>query len=531
MNRQDHSRIEQKRRQVVNPKKRQFVNPAYEHQEYNHRPNFYTVPPTAEISLEDFEIWAIDRLKGIQNPEIQVPASICPIFHRLTIATVLAELEACTFRNRSLEETESYMRPILEKYLPLSQNSARSPTRDQERQKDHYSHFILRLAFSATEDLRRRFARLETTLFRMRFTSNDSRDRQSFVESLAFDWLKVSPTEQKELSTELGAVAPTKRSSTQEDDSWFKVEWTRVPELVETRRVFLKKGMAYVPAREQTSLIIGEFSRRLEAALEQTARALPRLDEDDRLSPILKHLSQNFAAPGATYSTESSLDTEMGGPVTAGSIDSMSQHFPLCMRNLHIQLRKNSHLKHFSRLQYTLFLKGIGLSLEECLIFWRQSFKLITDDTFNKEYRYNVRHAYGDVGGDSNRRGRGYTPYSCQKLLTEALPGPGQNHGCPYRTYGEDNLISLLEGVGVRDRDTLKNVRDDIKKQRFHIACNRVFEWSHRTEIKKVKDEGTWAAEQLDTIVHPNVYFKRSFLLNTLGKKGDGPAREVKMED
>lgn len=188
------------------------------------------------------------------------------------------------------------------------------------------------------------------------------------------------------------------------------------------------------------------------------------------------------------------------------------------MRNLHINLRKNNHLKHNSRLQYGLFLKGIGLSLEEALIFWRQSFKLITDETFNKEYKYNVRHTYGDVGGDANRRGRGYTPYSCQKILTEAMPGPGQSHGCPYRTFAPDNLIALLQSIGVNDRDILKGVRDDIGRQKYHIACNRVFESCHKAEIKRVKDDSTLGKFDLDTITHPNEYFKRGFLLKNLDK-------------
>jgi DNA primase large subunit len=44
-----------------------------------------------------------------------------------------------------------------------------------------------------------------------------------------------------------------------------------------------------------------------------------------------------------------------------------------------------------------------------------------------------------------------------------------------------------------------------------------------------VKDDGTWGAAQLETIVHPNEYFKRSYLLKNLGKN---PAVEedVKME-
>lgn len=54
---------------------------------------------------------------------------------------------------------------------------------------------------------------------------------------------------------------------------------------------------------------------------------------------------------------------------------------------------------------------------------------------------------------------------------------------------------------------------------------NRVFEHIHAREIKKVKEDGSWATPQLETIVHPNEYFKRSYLLKNLGKaavKGEG---------
>lgn len=158
------------------------------------------------------------------------------------------------------------MSSILEKYMPLHQNSSRSSTLDQERKRDHYSHFILRLAFSASEDLRRRFSRLETMLFRLRFKDDDSRERAAFIDSLDFEWEKVTDEERKELGSELtAATGPIKRG---EEDGWFKVEWEKVPELVEQRRVFLKRGMAYVPQREQMSLIVTEFTKRLDQALE-----------------------------------------------------------------------------------------------------------------------------------------------------------------------------------------------------------------------------------------------------------------------
>lgn len=76
-----------------------------------------------------------------------------------------------------------------------------------------------------------------------------------------------------------------------------------------------------------------------------------------------------------------------------------------------------------------------------------------------------------------------------------------------------DNLTALLQATGVNDRDVLRGVKEDVDKKRFHIACNRVFEWAHKGEIRKVKEDGSWGAADLDTIVHPNTYFKRSYML------------------
>ncbi|KAH8652143.1 eukaryotic and archaeal DNA primase, large subunit-domain-containing protein [Xylariales sp. PMI_506] len=503
MLRSDHNRIDPKRRAHLDHRKKQFADPAYKETAYPHRLNFYSVPPTADITLEQFEQWAIDRLR------------------------ILAELEACSFRNKTPAETATYMKPLLEKYLPLETNSSGSSKLAAERQKDHYSHFILRLAFASTEDLRRRFTRVENMLFRLRLSEESARDRNAFVQSLSLDWEPVSEEERKEYATDLAAMAGYRKGQQPEDESWFKVDWERVPELVESRKVLLKAGKAFVPSREQASMVSAEFTQRLERALELTARALPRLDEDDRLTPILDHLSKNFVTPDASYS--SSTSAVDGAEITARNVDNLAVHFPMCMQNLHRSLRRDAHLKHFGRLQYTLFLKGIGLNLEECLVFWRSSFSKITDDQFNKDYRYNVRHSYGDVGGDSNRRGGGYSPYSCQKILMEHPPGPGEAHGCPYRHFNMENLTSLLQTAGVTDRAVLQGVKEDKDNQKFHIACNRVFEYVHKNELKKAKDESIMTTAQLDTIVHPNEYFKRSYLLKNLGKATTS-SEDVKME-
>jgi hypothetical protein len=64
MIRHDYSRIDSKRRANLSHKKKQFAKAEFQEQTYEHRLNFYILPPTAEITLEEFEQWAIDRLKG-----------------------------------------------------------------------------------------------------------------------------------------------------------------------------------------------------------------------------------------------------------------------------------------------------------------------------------------------------------------------------------------------------------------------------------------------------------------------------------
>lgn len=60
----EQARLEAKRRNIIDPSKQQFGDALWEEQNYPHRLNFYTIPPTADISLEEFEEYALDRLKS-----------------------------------------------------------------------------------------------------------------------------------------------------------------------------------------------------------------------------------------------------------------------------------------------------------------------------------------------------------------------------------------------------------------------------------------------------------------------------------
>lgn len=97
-----------------------------------------------------------------------------------------------------------------------------------------------------------------------------------------------------------------------------------------------------------------------------TARALPRLDEDTRIIPILDNLSQGFLA-GVSSEWGNASSSGNGSEVTADMVDDIARkHYPMCMRNLHDCLRRDRHLKHFGRLQYGLFLKVRVNSTNNC---------------------------------------------------------------------------------------------------------------------------------------------------------------------
>lgn len=74
MIRQEFSRIDPKRRTTIHHGKKQFATPVYKALEYKHRLNFYDIAPTADITLEQFEQWAIDRLRGISLPILPLQA-------------------------------------------------------------------------------------------------------------------------------------------------------------------------------------------------------------------------------------------------------------------------------------------------------------------------------------------------------------------------------------------------------------------------------------------------------------------------
>lgn len=54
----------QQKRRPIDSKKNFGKTADFGQTTYPHRLNFYNLPPTAEVTLEQFEQWAIDRLRS-----------------------------------------------------------------------------------------------------------------------------------------------------------------------------------------------------------------------------------------------------------------------------------------------------------------------------------------------------------------------------------------------------------------------------------------------------------------------------------
>jgi len=173
----------------------------------------------------------------------------------------------------------------------------------------------------------------------------------------------------------------------------------------------------------------------------------------------------------------------------------------------------NSHMKYQGRQQLGLFLKGIGLNVDEALKFWSYQFtkssNAINLEKFNKEYKYNIRHNYGLEGARIN-----YKPWDCARILLKPKPSKGEYHGCPYRDLSVDALVNNLNEMGINDQQDINGVIDDVSRNDYTVACTRVFEMTHKNQL----DKSNKATEGMH-INHPNLYFDRSRQLDRLDSK------------
>ncbi|KAH9708133.1 DNA primase large subunit [Citrus sinensis] len=380
----------------------------------------YRYAPQLEVRLEDFEVFAMDRLRVLKG-----------------ISDALA-------RGKRPEEMENLVRDLWKANM-------RHPEASEEVNKDIISHFVLRLVYCRTEDLRKWFLSMETALYRYRFLLRSSEAKRALMAEFDLPCKAISRTEFENVKEKLEQVA---RSFDQPlptaDAIFYKVPFEEVPELVAGRRVYIHKGHAYVAMHQVVSLVVTQFRSNLSKALILTNRkwtSTIREQERDRLTPIVEALSMSYLGPDYSQPKEF-------GEISIKDLDQLARSsFPLCMRHL--------------------FDKGVGLRMEDALAFWKAEFsQKVGAERFDKEYAYSIRHNYGKEGKRTIR---------------------SETNGVHVTSYGLYTLFLSKDHF----LDSWCGRSSRLPLSSFQLACTLTFEAVHGSSC----DAG---------INHPNQYFSDS---------------------
>eukprot|EP01114_Cavostelium_apophysatum_P022533 TRINITY_DN8183_c0_g1_i1.p1 TRINITY_DN8183_c0_g1~~TRINITY_DN8183_c0_g1_i1.p1 ORF type:complete len:483 (+),score=120.49 TRINITY_DN8183_c0_g1_i1:63-1511(+) len=432
---------------------------------YSEANALYLLPPTdgqEELSIEEFERFGLDRIH------------------------VLQELEGIQLTVNDKKTRQSKTETLLNKFLPLRGTEG--------YRKDIVSHFVLRLAFCRPND-RKWFLTQECALLKARLSYYPG-GIQTFAEHNRLNFNLISAEEYEELRQELEEVeasSNTGASSTSagEVPKYFKVSFEEVLDLVRHRRVFLKGGNAYVRDSDYSSIVLSRYRQHLSAALATAYKHFASVTEqNDSIRPILNSLSIRYKA--SDYNVDSA---KRSGAVQLNQLPMLADRsFPLCMKNMYEKLKEEHKLKHMGRMQFGLFLKGIGVKLEDALVFWKTEFLKggMAEKKFDTAYAYNIRHNYGKEG-----KGTDYTPYSCVKIILSDYP-VGEHAGCPFKHFEPDNLRAKMTNYGVK-REAVNEILGMVKNQHYQIACRKYFEYTHPNNTTEILN-----------ITHPNQYFDLS---------------------
>eukprot|EP01084_Bolivina_argentea_P187162 322457_1 len=410
----------------------------------------YINPPDVEVNIDDFESCALSRLTVLRSIELQ---------------------------NYSAKQLSTHINSI------LIDNELNTVLLDQ------LSHYILRLCFCKTSDIRHWFVKMETKLFEARYMTAKLHELKIVQTALYGDtkydiYSKAMIINNKNLNGKHPIPYFTQNKKVSGEKyllPYYKVPFVEILPLIGARKVLLSEGFAYVPKNLFYKLVSNRFKQHLHDSLETAQRALACMSSNQNsIETLLKINHMVNDLHNVTNITPYKIDKHKN--ICAKDVNKLNnKHYPLCMQSSAEHLNIDGHLKHGGRMQLGLFLKGIGLSLPESLIYWRKSLKSIGYNTFDKQYSYNIKHNYGKEG-----RRIDYRPYSCNKIIS-CTPNNGDYHGCPFKTFGSNKLKQyLLSNLGwkisEKECDTIIKLKID---NHYQLCCKHYFAIQHKEILTK----------------------------------------------
>ncbi|KAJ6219999.1 hypothetical protein RDWZM_005811 [Blomia tropicalis] len=438
--------------------------------------NFYTTPPTYKVSLEEINDLCSERLKMLQV-----------IDNLLKIDNTKRSKE---FYDIMLSQLSNIKTSKNEKNFFLAGRSELTSKVFEARKNDHISHFLLRIFYCQTPELRKWFIARETDLFRYRVLEtclNNSSILKDCLKFYDYKYELVPMEEQTNMQKFIYWNSVNRNGNANEIA--FKLKFEEAIDLVRNRKVFLNNGFAYVSASEMLTVLCNEFRTNLSRELSQMYSDFNSLNEE-RLIKQLETLHNQFFSNSRKNNNMNSDQNDRNRIYPNEINDLAKEVFPPCMRSIHDTLRRDHHLKHYGRLHYGLFLKSAGLKMEDSIEFFRSEMSIHNPEKFQKEYSYAIRYIYGREGKRVQ-----LSAYSCQKIINGCAPGPSDTHGCPFKHFDTKHLKAMLVRYGISDEEQISEIVQLVTKEGNATgACAKYFSIKHRV------------TEDFSTIYHPNQF-------------------------
>lgn len=317
------------------------------------------------------------------------------------------------------------------------------------------------------------FARAEERLFQNRLASLSSYDLRLFSKKIIRSLKKLDklPTDLEPLQKLTQNIilkhiaqhvnCPFHEESCQKYS--LNLNFKHCLQLVAKRQVEMSNGMVKLTCGRWKQYLEKLFNKNLQRKLTKTN--LEALRNDPRITELAYKIKQekfNIIFPNSQSSF-----------LTSDSIDKAAADFPPCMLNLHTSLRKTHRLSHDQRFIYSLFLKDIGLPVDEAIKFWRLEYSQTPGNTHpcchnwekdEKKYLYGIRHMYGLEGGR-----KCYTSVNCSRI--QSTTNAGTEGGCPFKSFDHTNMTNVLRRNNKQIDNITKELLELKVRKKYSCAC------------------------------------------------------------
>jgi DNA primase large subunit len=167
-----------------------------------------------------------------------------------------------------------------------------SKTYIEDRKRDLISHYVLRMAYCKTEELRRWLLANESQLFAIRLGNTKASDVDKFLLNNGIKYSPITKAEKLRLIPQLMASDGNISSAQFEALDFYKVPFTEVSNLVSRRKVFLANGFAYVSRDKVSSIVLERFRASLSKSLTVACQKSDMIEGDGRIAPLVNNLAK-----------------------------------------------------------------------------------------------------------------------------------------------------------------------------------------------------------------------------------------------